>query len=215
MFSGGAGSEERGFTSLRYGGHKGKDLNWRVYGKQFDRDNGYLPGDEAYDDCRMAQGGFRMDYTPSACDTFTLQGDVYNGDQGVSYRQQFATPPFQRMMVDDTRLSGGNILGRWTRELDDDRGWAVQFYYDRMKRLSDALNQIGDTIDIDYQRHAPLGSRHKLVWGAGYRHWRGESLGSFSFAFDPDLRKTDLFSYFIQDEISLSEDFLSMIVQVV
>ena len=40
---GGTGTEERGFSTLRYGGKIGNDFHWRVYGKQFERDGGYVP----------------------------------------------------------------------------------------------------------------------------------------------------------------------------
>ncbi len=39
----GGGSEDRQFSTVRYGGQAGDDIYWRVYGKQFERDGGYFP----------------------------------------------------------------------------------------------------------------------------------------------------------------------------
>ena len=60
LISGGAGTEERGFTTARYGGSNGDDLHWRIYGKQFDRDMGFSPDRVTHDDWRKEQGGFRV-----------------------------------------------------------------------------------------------------------------------------------------------------------
>ena len=56
----------------------------RVYGKWFERDATCLiPRDPDFDDWRQGRGGFRMDWTPDCCDTFTLQGDYYDGENGT------------------------------------------------------------------------------------------------------------------------------------
>jgi iron complex outermembrane receptor protein len=72
----GVGTEERGFSGLRYGGNWGPDVYWRVYGKQFERDGGYDP-DGSHDDWRQGRGGFRVDMTPTRDDTITFQGDFF------------------------------------------------------------------------------------------------------------------------------------------
>ena len=58
----GAGSYEKGFSSVRYGGKIGDDLFYRVYGNWFDRGDGYSPDFDATDAWRQAHGGFRMDW---------------------------------------------------------------------------------------------------------------------------------------------------------
>ena len=207
LITGGAGTEERGFTGARYGGSAG-DLNWRVYGKQFDRDQGHLPGGIAADDWRMAQTGVRADWTPTACDTFTLQGDYFNGENGVNQHRFAPGFPFQTTVTDDIELFGGNVLGRWTRDLGEDRSWALQMYYDRFARHFSVLDQCQDIFDLDFQYQFYFGPRHHVVWGAGYRYNKDCMMGGFQVSFVPPARETNLFSYFVQDEIALREDEL-------
>ncbi len=212
LFSGGAGTEERGFTNLRYGGTTQSGVNWRVYGMQFDRDGGTLPGGDAVDDWRFEQGGFRADWQPTCCDTVTFQGDYFNGDTGNDFLQQFPAAPFTRRIAEDTSFRGGNVLMRWSRDLGQDRGWAVQCYYDRFEHHLSPTRDDTDTIDFDFQREFPLGWRHKLLWGCGYRYHKVRTRGTFSVSYDPSGRDLDLFSYFLQDQITLSPERLFLTV---
>jgi iron complex outermembrane receptor protein len=57
-----------------------------------------------------------------------------------------------------------------------------------------------------------VGARHNVICGAGYRQIDDHFFGSFSLSLDPEYRNTNLFSAFIQDEITLSEDLWYLIV---
>ena len=61
LLSGGGGTEERGFSSVRHGGKIGDDLHYRVYGKQFERHTGFDPSGPPADDWRMQRTGARFD----------------------------------------------------------------------------------------------------------------------------------------------------------
>ncbi|MGH8592071.1 MAG: TonB-dependent receptor plug domain-containing protein, partial [Gammaproteobacteria bacterium] len=63
VLAGGGGTELNGFGGMRYGGALTPNLQYRVYGKYFDRDSSVLPdGRDASDDWHMGQGGFRIDW---------------------------------------------------------------------------------------------------------------------------------------------------------
>ncbi len=80
----GGGTEERGFSTARVGGTR-DDLTWRAYGKWFDRGPQFtVGGAPERDDWQVGRGGFRMDWSPSQCDRFTFQGDMYDGNSGVN-----------------------------------------------------------------------------------------------------------------------------------
>ena len=205
----GGGTEERGFASARYGNHIGENATYRVYGKWFDRDSGYLPGAAAVDDWQMSRTGFRMDWNPTCDDHITFQGDYYNGVQGQSSIYPDRFPPFFGIREMDQFVAGGNGLFRWTRNLGEDSDWSLQAYYDRTERhyTISGFGEDRDTIDVDFQHRLPVGSIHNLIWGVGYRNSRDETQGSpFYIEFDPPTRADDMFSYFLQDEITLRED---------
>ncbi|MCA9246648.1 MAG: TonB-dependent receptor [Planctomycetales bacterium] len=210
---GGGGTEERGFVGARYGATTPSGTAWRVYGKGFDRDTGRLPdtyahGHQAFDQWSMGRGGFRADWSPTCCDKITVQGDYYNGQAGS--HSLIATPsaPFSHVALDNVDVVGGNGLVRWTHELGDDSDWAFQTYYDRTERdLQDFdFREDRETFDVDFQHRFPLGWRHRVIWGLGYRNLRDKTRGGFALTLDPDRRSDDLFSYFLQDEITLCED---------
>ncbi|MCH7959135.1 MAG: TonB-dependent receptor plug domain-containing protein, partial [Candidatus Hydrogenedentes bacterium] len=89
LISVGGGTEDLGFTTLRYGGAIENDRgHYRVYGKFIERDTGAtITGSDADDDSSMVQGGFRVDSKLSLRDTLTVQGDVYehrSGSENIS-----------------------------------------------------------------------------------------------------------------------------------
>lgn len=212
LVSGIAGTEEREQTNFRYGGTSRCGVNWRVYGMQFDRDRGTLPGQRAFDDWRAKQAGLRMDWQPTQCDSVAVQGDLFETDAGYSAQWQFTTEPYTRRIVEDASFRGGNLLARWARDLGEDRGWTAQLYYDRFEHRFFPLSESTDTIDVDLQYEFPLGPRHKFVTGCEYRYRRIRTEGSFSNSLDPPNRDLDLFSYFVQDQITLSPDHLFLTV---
>ena len=79
-------------------------------------------------------------------------------------------------------------------------------YVDRTWRI-DVPGTINDelyTYDIDLQHNFSLGSRHSIVWGAGYRLMNDNAQHTTDFvAVLPEHRQMHLFSSFLQDEISL------------
>ncbi len=201
LVSGGAGNEEHGFGTLRYGGRIGERTWYRVYGKHRSVDALALAsGGSAEDPLRMTQGGFRVDGERSDRDSFTLQGDVYQGQIGELVRA-------------DTDVDGGNLLGRWTRRFSETSRLDLQVYWDRThRRVPTQFEERRDTWDVELQHHLPLGAggRHDLVWGLGYRVSSDEVASTPVLTWVPGERSLDLFTAFAQDEISLIPDRLRL-----
>src|SRR5215475_3149936 len=83
----GGGTEERGFTTLRYGGKFDDDTYYRAYAKYFNRDSQeFIGGGDAADDWQVGRTGFRMDWEPEGPDGVTVQGDFYRGVVGTTGR---------------------------------------------------------------------------------------------------------------------------------
>lgn len=211
-FHAGAGTEERGFAAARYGGRLSDDATFRLYGKWFERDTGGAPNGDAHDDWRQARGGFRVDWTPTCVDRITLQGDYYDGSSGQRIFDAAPTmpPAFVNVIDDDFDVSGGNVLARWTHELGEGADWSLQMYYDRTERarVQSPFSEDRDTFDIDFQYRVPLGIDHKLIMGAGYRITSDSITNLPTIAFNPRERSVNLFSYFIQDEVTLVDELL-------
>lgn len=209
---GGSGTEEHGFASARIGGALGDGLTYRLYGKWFDRDDGFDPAGYIEDDWTQSRGGFRIDWEASDCDTFTLMGDAYAGvSDFTAVRPAF--PPVGGLFAFPSRFAervhGGNVLLRWRHEIDDDSDWQIQAYYDRTERehTLGGYRADNDTVDVDFQHHFWANDRHEITWGAAYRNNRDRIRDApFWVELDPNRRADDLFSYFVQDQITLADD---------
>jgi iron complex outermembrane receptor protein len=192
---GGAGSELRSSGGVRYGGRTANGVFYRVYAKYFERDDAArTSGRRANDSWHMSQGGFRTDWDASATDAFTVQGDGYNG-----YLGQFGS--------DNIRVNGYNMLGRWSRVLAAKSDLRLQLYLDRThRRIPGSFTQDLITVDLDFQHRFPLGERHDVVWGAGYRTAADDIENTPANAFLPAEVTLTSFNMFVQDEITLSKE---------
>ena len=126
LASGGGGTEERGFGTLRYGGHLGNDLFYRVYTKYFYRDAFTNPGGKPFDAWQVGRGGFRVDWSASQSDRLSVQGDAYDGRTGESVGISQYEPPFLVLEQKDADVSGADLAGRWTHTLSATSDVVVQ-----------------------------------------------------------------------------------------
>jgi iron complex outermembrane receptor protein len=205
MLVGGAGSELKGTATARYGGSFGDDGAWRIYGHGFDQDSLRTMGaTDGSDDWKMAQGGFRADWGSNTRDSFTVQGDVYDGEVDNLFTRPIPVLPFLRTAVETTDASGVNLLGRWTRALDDDGELSLQGYYDRTERISQQYGEERDTFDLDFQHRFQPAEGHELIWGLGFRQSRADiTRDTLFFTFGDLDRSDDLFSAFVHHEAAL------------
>lgn len=204
----GLGSEERGSGRVRYGDTLGEDAYYRVYAKYALRD-GFVDasGEEASDRWRVLQGGFRMDWQMSARDALTIQGDVYGGEVGQTYRiNDSLESPYTRTLDVDVPIAGGDLLGRWNRRFSDASDMTLQLYYDRMEREDVVIEGYLHKLDLDLQYRLGMGMHQEIVCGLGYRFMSDELKGSFAMSVSPESRTHGLISGFLQDEIALVDD---------
>lgn len=189
-----------GFAA-RYGGTLRPNVHYRVYAKYADRDSEMLSnGADANDAWERHQLGFRMDAGPRPGTRLTLQSDYYRGTEG------FVTGG-------EADVSGSNVLGRWSETLANGSDLTVQLYFNReyldQPVAASAFSAAGmfedtlDSYDLDLQHRLAIGGRQHLVWGLGYRLTDDRSGMAPGLAFAPRNSKQELFSGFVQDEISL------------
>ena len=198
---------------LRYGSSWGSGGALRVYGMGSTLGASDLTtGISDVDDWQTGQGGFRLDLARRADETFTLQGDVYAASGGQ--RLQLPTPaaPFIQLYGEDLTAEGGNLRGRWSRRISPRSDLAVQAYVDYAARTQASyFGRLGvTTFDVDFQHHFPIGDRQDLIWGASYRLITDETTGAFTAGFEPAERTVNLITAFVQDEIVLLPNRISL-----
>jgi iron complex outermembrane receptor protein len=171
----------------------------RVYGQFSSRDDTERSDSfDLPDASDRLQAGFRGDWG-DASTAITLQGDLYRG----SITQPAASPS-----GDTTRVvSGGNVLGSWTRSSKTGSQLRIQGYFDYTEREQPgSINESLQSWDIQGQQSFRPASKHDAVWGVEYRYQadRTASLTPFLGFLPPDrdLRTTSLFA---QDAVALHE----------
>src|SRR6266404_3449782 len=110
-------------------------------------------------------------------------------------------------------VSGGNLLGRWKRTISGGSDVQLQTYYDRTNRREASFGESRDTFDIDFLHHLILPGRQDFLWGLGARLSSGNVIKvTPTIVFAPGHRTDKLYSGFVQDEIPIVGEKLSITV---
>jgi iron complex outermembrane receptor protein len=212
LVSSGGGTFDRGFADARYGGKIGNDAFYRVYGTYMDHAATPLPnGDDSHTDWQQGRGGFRLDWNKSEDDLLTFQGDGYDGKiHEVFWVVPTITPTFSSP-VEDVQVYGADVLGRWTHTISDTSDFKLQLYYDFTKRdMPQILDETRHTVDLTFQHEFAVGDRNKVIWGLGYRVNSDRLVNVPTVSYTEERQTLNLFSGFVQDEIALVRDRLSL-----
>ena len=176
----------------RHGFGLGSAGHARIYAKTFGRDeNRLVTGGPAADGWTRSQAGFRADWDTGA-DRYTLQGDAYHGTSD------------ERSVFGALKLSGANLLARWSRRLGTDADFDVQAYYDRAERNDNfLLQERAEVLDLEAKGRLVLGA-HRWLIGGSLRRADDRSDPGVYFAFVPPARSQSWYSLFLQDELRLA-----------
>lgn len=217
------GGDEEGIGSIRYGGASGEEIHYRTYVKYFNRGRlaGIVEDDtdvQPTSDWQSGRGGFRIDWEPGKSpamdptNSLTLQGEAYKNGYKTKIDRVSLTPPFSIVERDTSKAFGGHLLGRWQHKISTTSDTVLQFYYDHADKDYDPSSGRVNTFDLDFQHRFNLFEQHDIVWGLGYRFISDKFDDSFEIEMDPDRLNQDLFSVFVQDELQLTPDRLTLIV---
>lgn len=193
------GSFLQNVSQARYGFHKDSTLFFRVYGQRFDQKSTVLEnGKDMRDAWSMTQGGFRMDYYPSKKNTFTFQGDLYDGVENDT--------------TSHANINGQNLLARFTRHFTDHSNLMIRAYFDRTWRKTPRAANPSfyelNTYDFDIQHRFSIRQKHSLLWGIAYRMQKDE----IARGLNPLSREMPMYSGFVQDEIAIAPDKIKLTV---
>jgi len=206
--SAGGGNIDQSGDAVRYGGN-GKQVDYRAYAMGFGRTPEFHYSGGNYDAWQLGQAGFRTDSRLTDRDTLTVQGDLYKGNVGQQVEIASYSPPAQLNLDGTEDVSGGNLLGRWRRELGTTSDFQVQAYYDRTYRLGPQLGETRNTFDIDLIHHFVLKQRNEVIWGLGARWSPSDFIQTVAtLNFLPHHEDDNIYSAFVQDQIAILRDKL-------
>jgi iron complex outermembrane receptor protein len=208
----GGGSIDQGMGGARYGSTNGKGFDYRIYGKGFIRGPEFHPDGVNFDDWRMGQVGFRMDWSKHDRDTFNLQGDMYKGRDGERVAVSSYSPPSVSVLNGPHNTSGGNIIGSWRRQISEHSDIETRGYFDRTSRFSPQLDETRNTYDLDLLYHFAARGRQDALLGVGAR-WSHDDITNIypTLTFTPPQETDSIYSWFVQDQIGIVPEKLSLI----
>jgi iron complex outermembrane recepter protein len=209
LVSAGTGNVEQGMLNWRYGGGSDR-VAYRIYGSGFTRGPQDHVDDANFDDWRMGQAGFRVDWTSGGRDTFVVQGDTYGTIHGQSLVVSTLSPPAAPVIRDNGRYNGQNLRYAWIRKLASGGNFQLNAFYDRIDRNDLNYHEVRDTYDVDFIHHVPI-RRHDIIWGAGARISPAKFIQTAEAVnFLPHRQTYNIFSGFFQDEIALVPSKLAL-----
>lgn len=191
-----AGTFIKDQLAARYGGSIGSKITYKIYGRHFDRNpTQKTDGTDNTDAWRLSQGGFRLDWSGTKTNQYTVQGDCYGGTKKTAGSH--------------SNFNAQNILARWTRSFSQSSDLMLQLYYDRYYR-NDVPSQSYDqlnTYDLDFQYRFPLAQRHSILVGTGIRFVQDHTVSQTPLvAILPEKKNLNLFNAFVQDEIAIAKN---------
>jgi iron complex outermembrane receptor protein len=178
----------------------------RVYGKVFTLGHTDLAsGRPVDDDWTQGQVGWRGDWERGG-ERYSVNANAWRGREGQPAPGVVAAPGASAGL-DDIRLHGANVTGRWEHALEGGGSLAAQVYYDyRYRRVPPTFGDAVDIVDLQLQHALPPLGRHGIVWGGEYRYSRDRVSNSRFVAFLPASDRQAWASLFVQDEVALRPD---------
>src|SRR5581483_3526417 len=102
-------------------------------------------------------------------------------------------------------------LGRWTHAFSETADFKLQMYYDYTARAANRVfDETRQTFDLTFQNQFAVGNWNRIIWGLGYRTTADTEKNTPGVIFNPTRQTLNLFSGFIQDELELVKDRLSL-----
>ncbi len=205
----GGGNLDQGFGLAQYGGKLNHDTDYRIYTKYdnyFRQPN--LNGQAGGDGWNMLRTGFRLDSKPSGKDSLLLQGDIYTSDEGelTTFLPTIISTP--QAIQGRTELGGGFLQTFWNHNYSARSDITLQASFDRYTRADPQAPESRDTLNLEFRHHFQAGKRHDFNWGAQYVYTTDSFRNTLEFLANPAQRALQIFSGFIQDEITLVPDRL-------
>ncbi|MGB6687240.1 MAG: TonB-dependent receptor, partial [Terracidiphilus sp.] len=207
----GGGNVDQGLGSLRYGATARHGFSYRLYTMGAMRGPEFHPDGNNFDDWRMGQAGFRMDWPHGAKNDFAVQGDLYRGQSGESLLLATFSPLAEVAEQDKANFSGGNLLTRWQHRISDGSDVQMQAYFDRTNRQDIELGETRSTFDVDYIEHQRTLGQQELTWGLGARLSPSNVIQtSPAVNFLPKQQTDSIYSGFVQYELPFDRNKFSL-----
>ncbi|MBI4885715.1 MAG: TonB-dependent receptor [Acidobacteria bacterium] len=194
---------------VRYGGRAGERTLYRVFGRYATSATGLpVQGFDDPDHAGVGQGGVRLDWTRGA-DDVSIQGSAQNGRNDHVRAKVLLAPPWSSYAGFRNTFTEGNTSARWTRASSSGVNTQVQASYSAHTRAAEygrgspLFTEDWQIAEVEARQRRPVGRRHEVVAGLGYRVWTVHIGNTKDLAFFPVDQDQHLMAAFVQDEMAL------------
>ncbi|MCB1918903.1 MAG: TonB-dependent receptor [Candidatus Competibacteraceae bacterium] len=196
------GTELRADGFVQQGWKINDETALRVYAKGQDYGPSRLAtGGEGVDDWRNERIGVRLDRR-AGTDRLLVEGEIYNSQS--SDRVLLPSTTGANLLTDfDQTLRGGYLLSRWERETSLNTGYSLQAYLEQQRLEHIWFDQNTTIFDLEFQQRFAISQQQDVIWGLGYRRISDDTTRTIYVTVDPAKRTDDLFSAYLQDDITL------------
>ena len=118
-------------------------------------------------------------------------------------------PPYMNVFPDESDVSGAFGTVRWSTTHHNSTKTSAQFYIDHTNRDSALFSEDRTTFSLDFSHQRSAG-RHEIVAGGWLRFNQYDIGGSELLRIISDIDSDRVISVFVQDEITVVEDTLSV-----
>ena len=210
LASGSSGQVDRFTGAIREGFQFTPNLQLRVFGKGFVREDELNPNFQAYDRWHLGHGGARLDWTPTQHDSLTFEADGYTGASGQAVSVG-SYSPFAQVAFDDTfAVSGGDAIVTWQHRYTGGSDFHFEAYFNRTNRQGQEFGEGRTTFDLDFINRLAMLPHQDLIWGAGLRFSPSNFVQTLpTVDFEPHQETDYIYSAFLQDSFRLVPDHLT------
>ena len=205
LVTGGGGTNEEGFGTIRYGGKLGNEGSYRITSDYSDHNHLQdLSGQSGEDAWNVLRASIRVDEQITAKDSLSVGGTAYTG--GEDERVPTVTsisPPVNQVLHLRENFSGWSISSKWDHIFSPRADMSLRIYFDRTDRSDPTYGFNLNTSDIDFQDHFKWRARQNIVWGFGYRYESDATPTTARVAFTPPNQTDQISNGFFQDEIAI------------
>ncbi|OQY18911.1 MAG: hypothetical protein B6I36_05805 [Desulfobacteraceae bacterium 4572_35.1] len=206
QLTGWLGSKEHGGLSLLKTIKPGSNNTVRLSLRGLERDQGPLKGDGSNNDTRNGRIGLHWDQQGSKY-TLRTTASYYREREATSYNRMSPSAPYNFPLIDDTNLYGGHLQTRYSYYFSPTSTADIQFSYNHFSRHEWLYNQRLHQYSLDIQHSTKLMNTHRLTCGTGINinhDYFQSRQGQINIT--PKHNRTNLFSFFAQDDYSISPD---------
>jgi iron complex outermembrane receptor protein len=203
---------DRTQLALRHGA-TADDGHYRLWAKGLSyRESPAADGGEGRDDWAGGRVGYRGDWLFASGRRLSVIGGAYVNSVGDRFFEPDAAAAAGISRVDKSqRNRGAHLIGRHQWITDGGSEVSLQAYLDMGRmQVSDFIDETRTTADIELEHRLRLGERNDIVWGLEVRNSRDRIEASGMLGITPERRTTRMSSLFVQDEIAIVPEQLSI-----